>query len=208
MWWENFDWIEEWKRFFDEERVSRLRAVLHANGCREGWLQGEAVLHFRNLGVPFYCNYAHITANGGKKADFAAYSSERRNAALRFIGECKVLGAGYQHRTLGIGVRELRQRYPDEEPIVIKFDPNRSLGGNSLIGDYDRLVRATYANNETTRMLMLVLDKTRFRNPAETTGMGQILSRLQFEQDQPEIHIVGDEVEVRGWRIHGQKAAR
>lgn len=205
--WSRNGWKEEWEAFFNS-RLPALVEVLDAGNCREGWLQAEAFRYFREH-PSFYCHYAHMSDGGRHKADFAACSGEHRNARLTFLGECKVLGISrYQPKVVTgahADVARILKEHSGDRPIVFGNDENtwRYLheGSFSVLSDYFRLVNAPYVNKSTERFLFLVLHK-----PAgeQMNDAGRLLTRLQFEQEQPEIHIVQDEVEVRGWRIRAR----
>jgi len=204
--WSGQAWKVEWVRFF-EDRLPSLLQVLDAGSCREGWLQAEAFRYFREH-PSFYCNYAHLSEGGRRRADFAAYSSERRNARLTFLGECKVLGTSRFQPKVVTGahadVTQILRENPGTGPIVFGNDAAtwRFLheGRFSILSDYFRLVNAPYINNNTERFLFLVLHKPTGEN---TNTAGELLLRLQFESESPEIVVDGGEVEVRGWRVRG-----
>ena len=60
------------KRFLGlfREIASQLGSILNANGCREGWLQGEFHLHFRAPKDGFRVNYS--CDNTGAKYEWPA----------------------------------------------------------------------------------------------------------------------------------------
>lgn len=47
---ESMNWLAYFSDFFSQ-RAMQIETVLDAGGCREGWVQGEMLLHARNLNL-------------------------------------------------------------------------------------------------------------------------------------------------------------
>lgn len=167
-------WVDGLKSFFEHVETD-LAAMLDANGCREGWLQGEALLFFRNRGDAFYVNYERLSVS--TKADFAAYSSHGDDAVLWMLGEMKVLGVkGYQEKVLGLPIQPFIDRIHQGEQQLV-MPPLEEARGWGLFSDYCRL-RDYQSPPQLPRLLVLVLDTRKTR---EADRLGRVLQAIDFD---------------------------
>jgi hypothetical protein len=60
-------WLEEFFRFFRKAQRP-LSMILDAEGCREGWLQGEFYRHFWTQENGFRVNCSHCDKRRGKSS--------------------------------------------------------------------------------------------------------------------------------------------
>ncbi|ACY15382.1 hypothetical protein [Haliangium ochraceum] len=180
-------WIDGLRGFFREVEP-RLKEMLDASGCREGWLQGEMFLHFRARDDYFYVNEERLSQEAGRrgrKADFSAYPSHDDNAALWMIGELKVLGMrGYQRKVLGLSLQPFLERLARGE-VQLSVDELREDPGTwGLVGDYWRLQNVE-ADEEVPRLLVLVLD---VRHANQADDLGKVLHALEFDPPAQVLH--------------------
>lgn len=178
--------MTSWENAFCEmfaEISGPLGCILRANGCREGWLQGEVFRHFRSRDKAVYTNYVTLPSPGGlknRKADLAIYSGHENYARLQLVGEIKVYGErGYYAKNLtGGSLIEVQRRIADSgKPITFSnCRADRQLvTGYGLLADYFRLV--DFVSEDTpTKLLLLCVQK--HESPDE---FGRVLRRVEFE---------------------------
>lgn len=195
------NWCEEWRQFFMEVQKP-LTSVLNANGCREGWLQGEAYRYFRRKSVAMYTNYLALPRPAGlrnRKADFAIYGSDVDDAPLCFVAELKVYGErGYYQKNLtGGSLGEVCRRLPKDGPLIFADceRDRRCVEGAGLLADYFRLVDFD-RRISAARMLILCVQKD--NRPDE---FGKLLGRIEFEAAVKRIDAEG--FWVKCWPIKG-----
>ncbi len=187
-------WIKGFRLFFCAVEES-LPEVLAGAGCREGWLQGEALRFFRRRGDHFHVNCAPLAKR--KTADFAAYAGDQDNAELRMLGEIKIFGvSGYQEKILGVAVAPLVKRLDaGERRLLLSTDMALASSRWTLLHDYARL-RGYSAPEPLTKLLILVLD-TRAAKPDR---FGRVLHAVDFNPGAVELHATSHFI-ARGWIV-------
>jgi hypothetical protein len=98
---QELDWLAYFEQFF-RERAEPLAQILDADGCREGWLQGEFFLHGRH-------NKTGLQTNAGpRKYDLRC----DQPPMIPMIAEIKICGGSYSPKMRGLleaDVAKLRQ---------------------------------------------------------------------------------------------------
>ena len=145
-------WIEPLGAFFQEIQAP-LSLVLDAEGCREGWIQGELFRHFRPNDASFNVNCSHTSKQ--VKHDIVCGNP----ASL--IAELKVYGLrGYYPKNL-YGRNDLSQFQPsrDGARILLTLDTLAALQPEprSYLGDVLRLSQVV---DVPERLMILVIQKT------------------------------------------------
>jgi hypothetical protein len=200
-------WRRELRRFF-HPRADALDQVFEADGCREGWLQGEMFLHFHGRRGPMV-RFNHQALKDGCKADIAAYrpsvetkdGKERSVQSLVMVGELKMLKVDYQEKNLTgrhADAKLLRERLEKSRrrTFLIRDDAGTNLSVSykhkSLYRDYIRLV--TFESlPPVVRVLVLVLNLRGTENDA-----GFLLKKVKFEQ-KSYVLLKTDTLLVKAW---------
>jgi hypothetical protein len=147
------DWGQELFEFFHEIELP-LSQILGADGCREGWLQGELFRRFRPEHPTFMVN--------------CSISSRREKFDLvwgtppQFVAEIKVYGLhGYYNKNL-CGKSNIDPFLPvsGQDRTFISQENLRELQPEprSYLGDVEKLLRST---DVPERLMVLVLQKAK-----------------------------------------------
>jgi hypothetical protein len=147
------DWSERLITFF-EAIATPLACVLRADGCREGWIQGEMFRHFRTENNGFRVNAS--LAGGRVKHDVHCLKP------TEMVAELKVFGlSGYYNKNL-YGASDISRFKPSEDTgrLLLTSQDIESLEtfGNSFVSDVQRLIRL---DRDIERYMILVLQKAR-----------------------------------------------
>ena len=152
---QGFDWLAHFERFF-QHVAAPLGVVLDADGCREGWLQGEL--------------YRYGRGNPPRLSTNASTSSRRRKFDLLcksppMVAEIKICGGSYQTKTKRMieeDVEKLR-RADDSSARVLILVVDRRVTNTELAGwlltwnptdppKYMRAIRRDVSDWVTVRM--------------------------------------------------------
>ncbi len=196
-------WLQHLREFFDTETTKAgLKILASAEGCREGWLQGQAYLHFRSKGIDLRTNSLPIQNEAAyQKADFFVPGEGG------LLAECKVLGTvGYAYKMLdGLGIRGPQSRLATQGNLRYDYSTLATMDepGEGLLRDFFRLALCTREEllPSTARILILVLSK--YEQP---DSLGELLLKVQFGalEDASEDLVDEDDLLVRAWQIKPQ----
>lgn len=196
-------WAERFRAFFAADSTRKgLKTLFGAEGCREGWLQGQAYLHFQSKGFDLRTNHLPIKNEAGyQKADFFVPGEDG------VVAECKWLGtSGFMPKMLdGLGLKAPQARL--ETYGELRYDytvlSNMDEPGEGLLRDFFRLSLCTRAEvlPSTTRLLILVMNRTQNVEP-----LGDLLLKVQFGDPTDTLKDLLDEdgLLVRAWQIKPQ----
>ena len=153
-------WVERLRAFFQEIEAP-LSVILNAEGCREGWIQGELFRHFRPTDPSFNVNCSH--ASKRIKHDIV------NGKPVALVAELKVYGLrGYCDKNLYGGSLAAYQPSSDDRRIpvdldtIVKLEPDRERKSawkaywSSYFADVRRLSQAV---DVPERLMILVLQK-------------------------------------------------
>jgi hypothetical protein len=166
-------WSIRFLAFFDEI-ASQLAVVLNAEGCREGWLQGEFYRHFRTPENGFRVNCSY----GGSRTKHDLFCER----PIQMAAELKVYGlSGYYTKNL-CGQSNISQFLPgtDEARRFLSLDEIERLepAAGSYLADVLRLRRLP---ESLERYMILVLQKAN-----EPDGFGRAISAIQVSSQESE----------------------
>ena len=166
---------------FFEEIQSPLSFVLNADGCREGWIQGELFRHFRPTDPSFNVNCSH--ASKRIKHDMVC------GTPVALVAELKVYGLrGYCDKNLYGGSLAAYQPLPADRRIpvdldtIIKLEPDRENKSawraywSSYFADVRRLSQIA---DVPERLMILVLQKA-----ATIDRFGRAILAVQVSQQE------------------------
>jgi hypothetical protein len=131
---------------FFESVEQPLCEVLDATECRERWLHGEMYRWFKRK--PAYRSFRvnSFRLGEGKTADF---DSEH---PFPFVGEAKILGAGYETKCItGGALRPLMARL--DRPIELA--DRRMIRGWSLLSDFFRLLDGAMSHGRAAYLVLV-----------------------------------------------------
>lgn len=181
-----------------------LRQIFEAEGCREGWLQGELYLrHAADDGLKV--NSLRIGPRA--KADLSAHLSEDPNTGEiarlggnPMIGEIKMLASTFQTKTItgragtlkDFGALPLRR---GRRCVDLAF-ANRYGSTWGLVPDFMRL-RAAQVPRGTERLLVLVAHT----GSEEPSAVGSALKEITFDASSEVTRRLGDWGFVRVWSL-------
>lgn len=199
-------WATELQDFFRARRFA-LEDVLRAQGCREGWIQGEVFRHFNtNLHLPFYCNVHPVP--WGRTADFSAYVSKSNDAETLFVAELKVLGvSNYLPKNVtgrAADVSWLHRRLRRDGRVMVTNNAvmrrSTAYRESSLVRDYFRIIDMPEPTS-VVRALMLVLDLR-----GEPDACGEVLRSIEFEKP-ARILFESEVLLVKCWFLRGPESS-
>jgi hypothetical protein len=185
----------------DREMTKRLRWVFDAEGCREGWLQGELFLsHRKRVGV----NLIPI-AGRRTKADLSADLDVEPRVRIcgphPMVAELKVLAASFQPKTITGGAIKPFRRLPEVNGRrrVTKSAASKSLscGSWGLIPDYRRLLEAKVPPRTEKLLVLVALTDV----DEQDNWIGAELESVDFQAKSFVGQLLGNWGFVRIWRV-------
>ena len=146
----NMTWIEALREFFQRIEAP-LSVILNANGCREGWIQGELFRHFRPTDATFKVNCSH--ASNRIKHDIVC------GRPVSLVAEMKVYGLhGYLEKNLYGGNLAAYQPPSEDHRIPVTLDTILKL--QPTPGSYlNHVRRLSLTADVSERLMILVLQK-------------------------------------------------
>jgi hypothetical protein len=164
-------WHERFLALF-REIASPLAVILNAEGCREGWLQGELYRHFHTSENGFRVNCSYC----GSRAKHDLYCER----PTEIVAELKVYGlSGYYPKNV-CGQSNISRFLPATSGTRLFLSKEEiellKPAAGSFLGDVLRLQRLPAA---LERYMILVLQKA-----DEADAFGRVISALQVSSQE------------------------
>jgi hypothetical protein len=183
-----------------QEMTKRLRCVFDAEGCREGWLQGELYLRHRER-VRVNSIPIAYRAKADLSADLDVKPRVRICGPQPMVAELKVLAASFQTKTITGGAIKPFRRLPkvNGRRRVTKSAASKSLrrGPWGLIPDYLRLLEAKVPPRTEKLLVLVALTDV----DEQDNWIGAELESVDFQAKSFVGQLLGNWGFVRIWRV-------
>ncbi len=189
-------WFDFFNTFF-EETCSEIGEVMYADGCREGWLQGE--MFRKSTDENFSVNSYKIMDDNKVTGTIDVYGEKpfENSQTQKMIAEIKIVASSFYTKCIDgnyniesystKGIVKITQKHLDRV--------NHKEG--SILKDMTRLLSIEEMNLQ--KYIILVIPE--YEDITETPGLKKALSNISLSNNCRELKYPEHDFSVRIWKI-------
>ncbi|WP_417559943.1 hypothetical protein [Marinomonas sp.] len=187
------EWMRVFCEFFDRN-ASQIGAVMYAEGCREGWLQGEM---FRQSEDEDFMVNSYKIGSRGKALDLHGFRPRSSSSPQTMVGEIKIIATSFLNKNIA-GRSNISEFIKSDKTIVTQshLDSVHPKEG-SLLKDIVRL--KGILDQDIEKYMILVIPEY------ESDEVNVNLKKALFGVEISSIHVKreypDDHFSVRIWKI-------
>jgi len=186
-------WVDEFLTFFEENKMA-IGTVMYAEGCREGWLQGE--MYRKSNDPAFTVNSYKLTKLNGK-VDIYGEKPSHSHTKQKMVAEIKIVAPSFLSKNID-GNNEIEQ-YAENKVVKITNTHlnNVNFEEGSILKDLARLKSISDENIEKYMILVIPrYEECKINKPLEKALYSISLSDNVWEKKYEKEHF-----DIRVWLI-------
>ena len=187
------EWMRVFCEFFDRN-ASQIGAVMYAEGCREGWLQGEM---FRQSEDENFMVNSYKIGERGKALDLHGFRPRSNSSPQTMVGEIKIIATSFLNKNIA-GKNDLSELIKSDKTIITQshLDSVNHKEG-SLLKDVVRLKGISVQDIEKYMILVIPeYESYKVNVNLKKALFGVEISSIHVKREYPDDHF-----SVRIWKI-------
>ncbi|PTQ86798.1 hypothetical protein [Agitococcus lubricus] len=185
----NTEWFNFFKSFFQNNAAS-IGTVMYANGCREGWLQGEM---FRTAtDEKFAVNYYQLKRYSEKLDLYGEMPN--RQVQQKMVAEIKIISPSFEKKNID-GTSNLIRYLQSNDVINSLGHINQRVG--SLLKDLKRL--RTVTDSTIEKYIILVIPN--YEEGKIKEDLKHVLYNIHLSHHEEFLSFTEHHFDVRIWKV-------